>query len=245
MLGGPEQSYVILGLATGIGVVFAYDGYGLSDRLLAWVGYLAGGGAGGVVGWLAATNAAGSPDRLVLTGGGAVVGAVLGRVLVPLVSRLAVGLLGFLSTGLAVFFVLAGRELTDAVTRFETVPQSPRGAEQFLEQLASIPVFQNQDVLVLTFVAGLVGAVLAARLYTLLITASVTAVGAGLLSVVLPLWQRALSGGVDVTETTPSEVSWVLFGGVLVSGLLVQGYRYREELDLPVVGSEYDPLEGR
>lgn len=245
MIGGPEQSYVILGLATGIGIAFAYDGYRLSDRLLAWVGYLAGGGGGGVAGWLAATNAAGSPDRLVLTAGGVVVGGLLGRVLVPLVSWLAVVLLGFLSTSLAVFFVLAGSELTNAVTRFETVPRSPRGVERFLEQLSAVPVFQNQEVLLLTLVAGLVGGALASRLYTLLITATVSSVGAGLLSVVLPLWQRALSGGVDVTETTPSEVSWVLFGVVLVSGLLVQGYRYGEELDLPLVGSEYDPLEGQ
>jgi hypothetical protein len=245
MVGGPAQSYVVLGLATGIGVVFAYDGYRLSERLLAWVGYLAGGGAGGVAGWLAATNAAGSPDRLVLTGGGLVVGAILGRILVPLVSWLAVVLLGFLSTSLAVFFVVAGRELTNAVTRFETVPRSPRGVERFLEQLSAVPVFQNQEVVVLTLVAGLVGAALASRLYTLLVTATVSAVGAGLLSVVLPLWQRALSGGVDVTETTPSEVSWVLFGVVLASGLLVQGYRYGDELGLPFVGSEYDPLEGQ
>ncbi|MDH5021059.1 hypothetical protein [Halobacterium rubrum] len=245
MIGGSVQSYVVLGLATGIGVAFAYDGYGLSDRLLAWVGYLAGGSAGGVAGWMAATNAAGSPDRLALTAGGVVVGAVLGRVVVPLVSWLAVVLLGFLSTGLAVFFVLAGRELTNAVTRFETVPRSPGGIERFLEQLSAVPVFQNQEVLLLTLVAGLVGAALASRLYTLLVTATVSSVGAGLLSVVVPLWQRALTGGVDVTETTPSEVSWGLLALFLASGLLVQGYRYGEELDLPVVGSEYDPLEGQ
>jgi uncharacterized membrane protein YeaQ/YmgE (transglycosylase-associated protein family) len=245
MLGGPTQSYVVLGLVSVIGIVFAYDGYGLSDRLLAWVGYLAGGSAGGVAGWMAASTAGGSPDRLVMTAAGVAVGALLGRVLVPLVSWLAVVLLGFLSTSLAVFFVLAGRALTDAVTRFEAVPRSPAGVERFLEQLSAVPVFQNQEVVVLTLVAGLVGAVIASRLYTLLVTATVSSVGAGLLSVVLPLWQRALSGGVDVTETTPSEVSWVLFVAVLASGLLVQGYRYGEELDLPVVGSEYDPLEGQ
>ena len=245
MISGAAQSYVVLGLATGIGVAFAYDGYGLSDRLLAWVGYLAGGSAGGVAGWLMATNAAGSPDRLVLTGVGVVGGALLGRVLVPLVSWLAVVLLGFLSTSLAVFFVVAGRELTTAVTRFERMPRSPRGVERFLEQLSGVPVFQNQEVIAVTLVAGLVGAALASRLYTLLVTATVSSVGAGLLSVVLPLWQRALSGGVDVAETTPSEVSWVLFGVVFASGLLVQGYRYGEELDLPVVGSKYDPLDGQ
>lgn len=245
MIGGSAQSYVVLGLATGIGVAFAYDGYRLSDRLLAWVGYLAGGSAGGVGGWLMATNAAGGPDRLLLTAGGVVVGALVGRVLVPLVSWLAVVLLGFLSTSLAVFFVVAGQELTNAVTRFERVPQSPRGVERFLEQLTSVPVFQNQEVIAVTLVAGLVGAALASRLYTLLITATVSSVGAGLLSVVLPLWQRALSGGIDVTETAASEVSWVLFGVVFASGLLVQGYRYGEELDLPVVGSKYDPLEGQ
>jgi hypothetical protein len=245
MIGGPVQSYVVLGLATGIGVAFAFDGYRLSDRLLAWVGYLAGGGAGGVAGWLAATSAGGSPDRLVLTGGGLLVGALLGRVFVPLVSWLAVVLLGFLSTSLAVFFVLAGGELTDAVARFDTVPRSPRGVERFLEQLSAVPVFQNQEVIAFTFVAGLVGAALASRLYTLLVTATVSSVGAGLLSVVLPLWQRALSGGVDVTESTPTEVSWVLFAGMLAAGLLVQGYRYGDELDLPFVGSEYDPLEGQ
>jgi len=245
MVGGHVQSFVILGVATGIGVAFAYDGYGFSDRLLAWAGYLAGGGAGGVAGWLAATNAGGSPDRLVLTAGGVVVGALLGRVFVPLVSWLAVVLLGFLSTSVAVFLVVAGRELTSAVTRFERVPRSPRGIERFLEQLSAVPVFQNQEVIVVTLVAGLVGAALASRLYTLIVTATVSSVGAGILSVVLPLWQRALTGGVDVTETSTSEVSWLLFGVALASGLLVQGYRYGDDLGLPVVGSEYDPLDGQ
>jgi hypothetical protein len=240
MLGGSVQSYVVLGVVTSIGILFAYDGYRLSDRLLAWIGYLAGG-----AGWLAATNATGSPDRLLLTGGGILVGALIGRIFVPLVSWLAVVLLGFLSTSIAVFFVLAGRELTNAVTQLATVPRSPRGIEQFLEQLASLPVFQNQELLLFTGIAGLVGAALASRLYTLLVTATVSSVGAGLLSIVLPLWQRALAGSVDVTETTPNDVSWVLFIGVLVSGLLVQGYRYGEELDLPFVGSEYDPLKGQ
>jgi hypothetical protein len=75
---------------TVIGLVFTYDGYGLADQLLAWIGWLAGAGAGGSAGWFAATSMSGNPDRLVLTAVGLAAGAIIGRILVPLVSWLAV-----------------------------------------------------------------------------------------------------------------------------------------------------------
>lgn len=179
-----------------------------------------------------------------MVGGGLVAGAILGRILVSLISWLAVLLLGFVATGAAALTVLAGQQLVNAITRLNTNVSSPRDLEFSIDQLIALPIFQNQQVIIVSLLAGLVGGLLASRYYSLLITAADSVVGAALLSVALPLRKQAISGGVAVSESAPSNLSSGLLVLFLVAGLLVQGYRYGEELALPFVGSDYDPLPG-
>jgi hypothetical protein len=245
MVNAPIPSLAILGLVTLIGIVFAYDGYGLADQLLAWVGWLVGAGGGAVAGWFGATAMSGDPNRLAIAAGGLLVGAILGRVFIPLVSWLSVVLLGAVSTGLAVLSVLAGQRILNAVSEINWNISSPEQAEAIIEHLISLPVFQDQQIIILTVLAALAGALVASRLYEFLITAAVTIIGAALLSAVFPLWQQALSGSVTLSQpqTSLDRISITVFGAVLVSGLLVQAYRYSDEAEIPVIGNEYDPLD--
>ena len=240
MVNAPLSSLVILGLVTVVGIVFAYGGYGLADQLLAWAGWLAGAGAGGAAGWFAAANMAGDPGRLVLTAGGVVVGAILVRILVPLVSWLSVVLLGGVSTGLAVFSVLAGPRILKSVSTIGKNVSSPQDAEAVIEHLVSLPVFQEQQTVILTLLAALAGALLASWLYEFLVTAAVTTLGAALLSAVIPLWQQALSNGIAPSQTQPAlnSISTSMFAVVFASGLLVQSYRYRDTADIPLIGGK-------
>lgn len=233
----------VLAVLSVVGCVFVFDGYNLVDTLLAWTGWLVGAGAGGAVAWFFATSS-GSPDRLLVVGVAVVAGAVAGRILVPLVSWLAVVLLGFSSTSAAAVFVLAGPQLSATIARLDTSVSSPRDVELLVEQLAAAPVLQQQQFLAMAAFAGLVGAILAAKYYAVIVTAGVTTAGAALLAVVVPLWEPALAGSLTVAEPPSADVANTLFVGLLVVGLLVQGYRYGEELGVPVVGSKYDPLEG-
>lgn len=244
MISGSLPSLAVLGLVTLIGIVFAYDGYSLADQLLAWTGWIVGAAAGGGAGWFFATNASGNPDKLVVTGGALVVGAILGRILVPLVSWLAVVLIGFVSTSLAVVLFLTGQELSRTISRLQTDVSSPADVELLMEQIANLPAFQDQQVILITVVAGLVGALLASKFYDLIITGAVSTVGAALLSIAVPIWQGALSGGVELSRSL-DDISTGLFLLVLLSGLAFQIYRYGDELDVPFVGGEYDPLEGK
>jgi TRAP-type C4-dicarboxylate transport system permease small subunit len=88
---------------------------------------------------------------------------------------------------------------------------------------------------------GVVGAALTAQFYELIITLAATAFGAGLLGIALPLWQQALTGGLEFGAPT-SQLSLVWFGVALASGICVQLYRYREEFELqnrlPIGGGE-------
>lgn len=244
MVSGSLPSLAVLGLVTLIGIVFAYDGYSLADQLLAWTGWIAGGTAGAGAGWLFANNATSSPDMLVTVGGGLVVGAILGRILVPLVSWLAVVLIGFVSTSLAVVLFLTGQELSRTISRLQTDVSSPEDVEFLMEQVANLPAFQDQQVILITVAAGLVGALLASKFYDLIITAAVSTVGAALLSIAVPIWQGAMNGSVELSRNL-DDISTGLFLLVLLSGLAFQVYRYGDELDVPFVGDGYDPLEGK
>jgi hypothetical protein len=241
MLDASVPSLAVLGLVTLVGVVFAYDGYRLVNQLLAWTGWIAGGATGGGAGWLFAANASGGPDMLVAVGGGLVVGGVLGRILVPLVSWLAVVLIGFVSTSLAVALFLTGREISRTASRLQTDVARPDDVRLLIEQIANLPAFQDQQVVLVTLAAGVVGALLASKFYDLLVTAAIGTVGAALLSAVIPIWQRALSGSVELSGGLDA-LSTELFALVLVSGLALQVYRYGDELDLPFADSDYDPL---
>lgn len=231
MLGGSALTLGVLGVVSGVGIMFAYDGYSMTNRLLGWVGWLGGATLGGGVGWVVLPQVRPTPDRLLLAGGGLVVGAILGRLVVPLVSWLAVVVLGFLATGLAGVVIVAGTPLVRTITAIATSGDALLAVEPRLAELTSLPVLQSQQTIAIILGLGIIGAALAAKFYEPLITAAATAIGAGLLSTVLPLWRQALTGQ-DALGASATEISAPWFAAVFLSGLGVQLYRYREEFGL-------------
>lgn len=236
---GTAPSLAALALITIVGGVFTFDAYNLSDMLLAAVGGIVGGAAGAGGGWIAATAVSGTPDRLLVAGGGLLLGALLGRLLIPFAGWLAVVLLGFVSTSLATIVVLAGQQFATAVSELNLQRSSPREIESVIEQLAATPALQDQQILLLTGGAGVVGAILASQYYTVIITTGITTIGAALLSAALPLWQQARTGEVSLSESALADLSAPLFLVTLLAGVMFQAYRHREEIGL--AGSDEGP----
>jgi hypothetical protein len=109
-----------------------------------------------------------------------------------------------------------------------------------VERLVNSPAFQSvtfQRSLAIGLVVGILGAAVAVRYHELVLAAAVTAVGAGLLAVVVPLWQRALTGdlvvGGGLTNASP-----VWFVVAFLTGVGVQYARTRSEESL-----ERNPLD--
>lgn len=231
------QVGVVLGIVTVVGVTLAGFGYDLADQLFAYVGWLAGGVAGGVVGWFGVplVTTVDLAPRVGVALGAVVVGGILGRLFFPLATRLGMTVAGFVVTAGATLAVFVGSELTRVFTSVD--PADPAGS---VEQVAALPVFESAaftQTLLIAGVVGLLGAVLAARYYTVILTVAVTGLGAVLLGGVVPLWQAALSGSVTL-GTGVSAVSPRTALAVFVVGLGVQFYRHGNRDRLPGVGDE-------
>ncbi|MFB6177082.1 MAG: hypothetical protein ABEI99_08085 [Halobaculum sp.] len=239
MLPASPQTLVTLGVVTAVGVAFAFFGYDLADQLLSWIGWLAGAGGGAAAGWFLLPTAL--PE---LTFQGRIVGAVLlvavgaivGRILIPLFSRFTVVIAGFVSTSGAVLVLLVGGQVTNAVANVSP-GSSPTTV---VSRLAGLPVFETQQFqqfAVIALVAGILGAVVASKFYQLIVTVAATGIGAALLGVVLPMWEQALSGGVSFGGGL-GQISPLWFVATLVLGIGTQLYRHRQELDLPFLGDD-------
>lgn len=229
-----------MGIVTLIGGVAAGFGYDLADRLLSYVGWLGGGVAGGLAGWVGAPVVATSelPPRVGLAVGGVLVGGILGRIFVPVATRFGMVIAGFVVSAGATLAVFVGSDVTRVVTGVS--PSDPASALAVAERLAALPVFESEAFTrsaVIAVVIGLFGAILAARYYTVVSTVAVTGLGAALLGIVGPLWREALDGtvslGVGVSTFSPAVAA-----GVLVAGLAVQFYRHGDTTRLPGVDDE-------
>lgn len=220
------RALAALTLVTAVGGGFAAFGYDLADRLVSWVGWVAGAVGGGAAGWLSLprVTAVDVQTRLGATVALAVAGAVLGRLLVPLVSRLAVVLAGALATAGAVLVVLAGGQVTNAVVGLDPSSVATLGRLRSLPALAG-PQFRES--LLIAGAAGLLGGAAAARYYRVIVTGAVTALGAALLGAAVPMWQRAATGGVQFGGGL-GRISTLWFAVALAAGVAVQAYRHRE-----------------
>jgi hypothetical protein len=212
-----------------VGGGFVLFGYDLADRLVSWVGWVAGAGGGAAAAWLVVPRFVDVTFQGRLAGVGllALAGAVLGRVFVPLVSRIAVVLGGFVATGGAVLVVLAGGQVTNAVVGVDAT-----AGTQAISRLAELPLFtdsQFQQFLLIAALAGLLGGAAAARYYQVIVTVAATGLGAALLGAAVPLWQRALTGSVQFGGGL-GRISRLWFAVALIAGVAIQGYRHRDEI---------------
>ena len=228
MIETSTRALIALTLVTAVGSGFASFGYDLADRLVSWVGWVAGVVGGGAAGWLFLPRVAAVGTQTRVGGAAllALVGAVVGRAAVPLVSRLAVVLGGALATGGAVLVVLAGGQVTNAVVGLDASTVATLGRLQSLPVLAG-PRFRES--LLIATAAGLLGGAAAARYYRAIVTTAVTALGAALLGAAVPMWQRAVTGGVRFGGGL-GRISTLWFAVALAVGVAVQAYRHRETL---------------
>jgi len=234
-------SIAVLAVISGIGIVFTYDGFNFTDRLLGWVGWIGGAGVGAGIGWGILPQLLSVSDRLATAGTLLLAGAVAGRLLVPIISWLAVVVLGFLSVSTAALVFFAGNQILQTIMSVQFETATPAAVEMAISELTTLPAFQNQQIVGLILILGVVGAALTAQFYEAIITLAATAFGAGLLGIAIPLWQRALTSGIAFSADT-TQLSMLWFGVTLVSGICVQLYRYREEFQLidqlPIEGGE-------
>jgi hypothetical protein len=242
MVTASAETLLALGIVTAVGVGFAFFGYDLTDRLLSWVGWIAGAGAGAAAGWflvprvLAVTTQARLVGVVVLL----VAGAIFGRVLIPLFSRFTVVIAGFVATAGAVLVVLAGGQVTNALVGVSVA--DPVGVTT---RLTALPLFTDQrfqQLFLLALVAGVFGAVAAARFYEVVVTLAATGVGAALLGAAAPMWQEALSGSVSLGGGL-GRISPLWAAVAFAVGIGSQVYRHREEIDLPLSDEMEEPLE--
>ncbi|WP_134670037.1 hypothetical protein [Halorussus marinus] len=244
MLSADPPALAILGLVSVIGIAFCLFGYALAEELLAWLGWIAGGLVGAFAWWFqssrtTATMALESQAvELLLV---VVVGAVAGRVLLPFFTRFTVVIAGFVSTGGSAFVFLTGGQF--AGTLANSLRARPTAAAAELATRPELQTQQMQNYVVAAIVAGLLGAILALKFYELIVTGAATALGAGLIAAVVPLWRQTLSGDITL-EAGLGGISPVWFGVALVVGLGFQLYYYGEELNVPYFeDDEPKPLE--
>ncbi|WP_435099878.1 hypothetical protein [Halorubrum sp. N11] len=207
-----------------LGVVLAGLGYRLVAHLLRWTGWIGGGAVGGVAGWqLLPQFVPGlTPNqRLLWTGGLFVGGALAGRIVLPVATRLAAVITGFFSTAGAVGVFFLGDPIFNLFSTIDPSTAPIATARTLATNLEQLVIAQGIETLILILAAGLVGAIVATRYHTELIAGGITLAGAFFLGIVLPLWQTVLTGtatlGVDV-----GTVSVIWTGVALVAGVLVQ-----------------------
>jgi len=175
----------------------------------------------------------GGESQLALAAGGAVVGAILGAVLVPALGRLALGIAGFVATGLAGLVLFTQGRTIDAV--LGALPENLAGANPaaVLDRLVAARVFQESEfgqALLVATVLGFVGGGLALLYYDVVVGVAVTAIGAALLSVVVPVLVTVATEDVTLGEVEP-ELSPVLALVALVTGMGVQAVRHVDDID--------------
>lgn len=218
----------VLSVNTLIGVVLVVSAYDLKDRVLGWISWIGGAVVGGFVGWVVVPEVMSVPpaagQRLVLAGAAVLIGTVLGRIVIPLAARFAVSIAAFVFATLAVLVLTAGESVLrqfydpgasgiDAVAVDAAVESS----------LLSQPQFQQ--FLVVAVLVGAVAGLLAMRYYDYMITLSLVGLGAGLVTMTVPVW-RAVAAGEPVAFVEQAGLSNATFAVIFVAGVAVQYVRH-------------------
>ena len=225
-------TFVPLAIVSLLGIGLAGFGYRLVSHFLRWTGWIGGAAVGGAVGWqLLPQFVPGlTPDqRLLWTAGLFIGGALAGRILLPVATRLAAIIAGFLSTASAVGVFFLGDPILNRLASVDPSTAPITTAATLATDLEQLFTEQGIEILVLILGAGLAGAIVATRYHTELIAGGLTLAGAFLLGIAFPLWQTALTGtatlGVDVGTVSVMWAALALAGGVLIQVLDHHGDR--------------------
>lgn len=229
----PTQTLIPLLVVSLLGVGLAGFGYRLVTHFLRWTGWIGGGALGGVIGWQLLPQVVpglATDQQLLWTLGLLAGGAIIGRIFLPVATRLAAVLAGFLSTAGAVGIFFLGDPILNRLTGVDPTTEPIETAETLAFTLEGLFAAQGVEVLGIMIAAGMVGAIVATRYHTELIAAGLTLGGAFLLGIVIPSWQTALDGsatlGVGVSSVS---VTWAIVA--LGLGVIVQVLDHRRDED--------------
>ncbi len=232
------QQLLPLFVLTIVGAGFVLFGYELGSQLLAWIGWIGGAIVGAAVGWIGTPLAAPTvpgQTHLLITVAGLVGGGLIGRLLLPTVTRLAVVLSGFIATAGAILAILAGEQLTNIATLVGPEVLVNGRVDLLVTRLLTTPLIEDQayqQMLVIALIGGLLGGLVASRFYQVVVTLAATGIGAIIIGIVGPLWVVTYQTGTLPAyspETTGIATGWVL-AAVLIGGG-TQLYRHRAVLD--------------
>ncbi|WP_241964282.1 hypothetical protein [Halorubrum sp. 48-1-W] len=232
--------FALLSVNTLVGAVLVTAAYDLKDVVLGWTGWIAGAAGGGVIGWVVVPRVA---SGTVSTGGRigfaatlVLIGAFLGRGLLPLVARFTVAISAFLFSTLATLVSTVGESVLEEVYDPESagapVVEAVDPAALSGSGLFARPEFQR--FLVASLVVGVVAGVLAMRYYDPIISLALTGLGAGILATTYPVWRAVLAGeALAITQqAAPSSPAFLAF---LLAGTAIQYLRHGD--DDPVFGA--------
>ncbi len=226
------SSWLAVVVVTAVGVGLSYFGYGVAQTVLRVTGAIAGFAAGLFAGSYLYPVVAGQQHPLVFTLVAAIVGAGLGRAVVPALGDLAFGVAGFVVTSLSVLSVLSQERLVGVVLR--AVPSNLGDATPVtvLERVVSAPLFTDpnfEQAGLIAVVFGLVGGAVAMQFYDEFVVVATTAIGASMLGFAMPVVVATLDTD-TVTTTQATEFSPLWFGVVFLTGSAVELYRNREKM---------------
>lgn len=235
---------VAAAVITGLGLLFTVAGYDLKNVLLAWIGWIAGGILGGLIGWMAVPDLLDTTlaieEHLIAVAGGVFIGAFIGRMFISLVAQLAVALTAFVSAVLATLIFAVGDEILDSLSIPDEGSAVSR-AELFFTDLAELQLLTDpelQQFVAIAIILGLVAAIVSIRYYGAIMAITLTGFGAAILSAVYPIWEAIITES-TVVVADQAEPSPLIFAGVLTFGLIVQALRHSDALSSDDSASNY------
>jgi hypothetical protein len=213
--------------AIGFGV--AYFGYEIAQKLLAVAGTIGGIIAGIAVGTFGAPLATGGAISPGITTVLAIIGAILGRIFVPALSQLAFAVIGFAMTSTAVLAFLSQGRILDVF--LSAIPPNLAYADpqSVLARIAGAPLFRDPNfgqALLVAAVGGVLGGLVALRVYDEFVAVATTLIGASLLGLAIPILIEAFRG--STITTGAGEFSFIWFGITFVTGVAFEFYRNKE-----------------
>ncbi|GAA0527814.1 hypothetical protein SAMN04488066_11487 [Halorubrum aquaticum] len=233
--------FALLCVNTLVGGVLVTAAYDLTDLVLGWTGWIAGAVGGGVIGWIVvprvASGTVSTGGRIGFAASLVLIGAFLGRALVPIVARFAVAISAFLFSTLATLVLTVGESVLEQVYDpsgsgtpvLEAIdPAALAGSGLFAR-----PEFQR--FLLVSLLVGVVAGVLAMRYYDPIVSLALTGLGAGVLATAYPVW-RAVLAGEALAITQQAALSRPAFLALLLGGAAIQYLRHGDDED-PVLSA--------
>jgi hypothetical protein len=232
-----QLAFVPLVVLAAVGVVLTYFAYEVSGLLLALVGYAVGAGAGFGAG-LALQSGGGvggavGNDGIVIVGIAVVVGAIVGRIVVPALSQLAVGVLGFVTTTLSALAVMTQGRVAEALRVALPTSSAQAPPARLIEYVLADPSLQGQafqETMLIAGGVGLVGGLIATAYYRAVISLVLTGVGAVGLSVAGPVLLFVLTSSETTTAAPGQGFSPLWMAVAFATGVLFQYVRHSDDL---------------